>query len=123
MSVPELDWASAEVSDSRLTVALAGDPPRGWRRSFETTARLLGHGDWESIEIKKHKVRVTGVQPGSEDKLRHHLEAIVQQANADHAPPEHDDDGDGDQGPEEGGEPEQDGPDADMTERFRSFGT
>jgi hypothetical protein len=66
--------------------------------------RLLGAGDWGDIEVKKGTVRVTGVEPGSEEKLRHHLEAVVAQANADHV-----------------SDDEDEGPDAEMTRRFRSF--
>lgn len=28
------DWAGAEVGDTKLTVAVEGDPPNGWRQSF-----------------------------------------------------------------------------------------
>ena len=33
-------------------------------------------------------MRVDGLQPGSEEKLRFFLESVVQQANATHEPPE-----------------------------------
>jgi hypothetical protein len=104
-----LEWASAEVSDAKLTVELAGDAPNGWKQSFERTVTLLGDGEWGEIHLKKGKVQVDDVTPGSEDKLRHHLEAIVAQANAAHEEDDHQDDD----------EPE--GPDAEMTDRFRAF--
>src|SRR5579884_829445 len=111
MSAVKLGWESAEVRDATLTVALEGDIPKGWKESFERTVKLLGDGDWGAVELKKRSVRVSDVSPGSEEKLRHHLEGVVAQANAAH---EQDDDPDDDgEGPE--------GPDAEMTERFRAF--
>jgi hypothetical protein len=105
----DLEWASAEVKDANLTVALKGDAPKGWKESFERTVTLLGDGEWGEVTLKKGKVQVSDVAPGTEDKLRHHLEAIVAQANAAH---EESDQEDGDK---------PDGPDAEMTDRFRSF--
>ena len=124
MSPVALDWSTAEVKKSTLAVALDGDIPKGWRRSFETTVRLLGAGEWGEIQVKKGKVQVSDVEPGTEDKLRHHLEAVAAQANADHEP---DDDQDGDDAApgavqsEAGAGDEDEGPDAEMTRRFRSF--
>ena len=86
MDLVTLDWSTAEVKKATLTVALDGDIPKGWRRSFETTVRLLGSGEWGEVQVKKSKVQVRDVEPGNEDKLRHHLEAVVTQANADHEP-------------------------------------
>ena len=109
-----LEWASAEVKDANLTVALTGDPPKGWKESFERTVTLLGDGEWGEVALKKGKVKVSDVAPGTEEKLRHHLEAIVAQANA---AVEEDDDEDGD-----GDGKKLKGPDAEMTERFKAFG-
>src|SRR5947209_13284542 len=81
---PQLDWSQAEVKDGRLSVSLAGDPPPGWKETFEKTAALLGSGEWDVVRLKKQTVRVEGVSAGSEDKLRHFLESVVQQANATH---------------------------------------
>ena len=122
MALVTLDWSTAEVKKSKLTVALDGDVPKGWRKSFEATVRLLGGGDWGEIEVKRDTVRVSDVEPGSEEKLRHHLEAVVQQANADHEPDESEDDAapDAEQS-EPGADDEDEGPDAEMTQRFRSF--
>ncbi|MBV9804840.1 MAG: hypothetical protein JO130_16690 [Solirubrobacterales bacterium] len=116
MSDVKLEWASAEVEDARLTVTLKGEVPKGWKQSFERTVQLLGDGEWGAVTLKKQTVQVSDVSQGSEDKLRHHLESIVAQANADQEPRERDAgaDGDGD-----GEEPE--GPDAEMTGRFRAF--
>jgi hypothetical protein len=113
MSNVKLQWAGAEVEDSKLKVALDGELPKGWKQSFERTVQLLGDGDWGEIQLKKSTVRVSDVALGTEDKLRHHLEAIVAQANAAH------EDEDEDDGGSDGEEPE--GPDAEMTGRFRAF--
>lgn len=125
MSEIKLSWTSAKVDDARLTVPLEGDIPRQWRKDFETTVRRLGRGDWGEVEVKKDTVRVSDVSPGSEDKLRHHLESIVIQANAAHEAREREKAGDAredrdEDGEDEGEEPE--GPDAEMTTRFRAFG-
>jgi hypothetical protein len=125
MSEVKLSWSSAEVDDAQLTVPLDGDIPRRWREDFETTVRRLGRGEWGEVEVKKDKVRVSDVTPGSEDKLRHHLESIVTQANAAHEAREREKAGegreDGQQREEDEGEKRQ-GPDAEMTARFRAFG-
>ena len=63
---------------------------------------LLGDGDWGEIQLKRDSVRVSDVEPGSEDKLRFHLESVVVQANADHEPEE--------------SEEEEEAPDADESE-------
>jgi hypothetical protein len=105
-----LQWASAEVKDATLTVRLEGDPPDGWNESFERTVALLGHGEWGEVALEQSAVQVSDVTPGSEEKLRHHLEGIVAQANAAHEKS---------QPHEDRHEPE--GPDAEMTARFRAF--
>jgi hypothetical protein len=113
MATVKLQWASAEVEDAVLTVALDGEVPKGWKQSFETTVRLLGDGEWGTVKLKKGAVRVSGVEPGTEEKLRHHLESVVAQANAaDEAPEET---------PTGTDQDEATGPDAEMTGRFRSF--
>ena len=112
-----LQWASAEVKDRTLTVGLEGESPEGWKESFERTVALLGHGEWGEVTLEKSAVHVSDVTPGSEEKLRHHLEAIVVQANAAH---EEDADDSEDGGGAE--KRDRDGPDAEMTDRFRAFG-
>ena len=118
MSSVKLEWASAEVKDSKLTVALDGEVPKDWKQSFERTVKLLGDGDWGAVELKKSTVQVSDVAPGTEDKLRHHLEAIVAQANA--AQEERDSGKDG-KGDGDGDGEKRKGPDAEMTDRFREF--
>jgi hypothetical protein len=115
MADVELNWASAKVKDGKLSVDLEGEIPSGWKQSFERTATLLRGGDWGEVQVKKQTVRVREVTPGEEDKLRHHLESIVEQANADARPPEPEADEREDGGDEAS-------PDARMTEAFRAFG-
>lgn len=121
MSVVTLDWSTAEVKKSRLTVALEGDIPSGWDRSFETVAKLLGDGDWGEISVKEGIVQVSDVEPGSEDKLRHHLESILAQANANHEPESDERDDASQSDSDSGDEDDHDDSDAGMTGRFQSF--
>ena len=124
MSTVNLSWSEAEVKDAELRVPLDGEVPKEWRRTFERTVALLGHGEWGEITVKKNRVLVTDVTPGSEEKLKHHLEGVVAQANttleeADDEEPaeEAEDAGAG----RESDEADQQGDsDAEMTERFRS---
>ena len=122
MSEPQLDWTQAEVRNGKLTVSVAGDPPRGWKDTFEQTARLLSGGEWDNVTLKKRSVRVNGLQPGSEEKLRFFLESVVQQANATHEAPEDEPQDEADTADEATAGSERDtSMDAEMTERFRSF--
>jgi hypothetical protein len=127
VELPTLDWSNAKVKDGVLTVEVSGERPKGWDQTFNTTAKLLGGGDWEDVELKKGKVKVTGVSPGVEERLHHFLESVVQQADTTHQPsedesdPEGEGEGEGDAG--EAGEQEgSDDPDAEATSRFRAFG-
>ena len=79
------------------------------------------------MSLKKKSVRVADVSEGSEERLRHFLESVVEQANADHRPDESEDDDD-DSGSDAEERDDDDaadepGPDAEMSERFRSFGS
>jgi hypothetical protein len=116
MSDVKLNWSSAKVRDGKLTVELAGDRPRGWKKSFEKTVRLLGAGgNWGEVRVKKGQVHLGRLTPGDEEKVRHFLDSVVTQANAAHRPSEPDSDATDRQTPDESG------PDAEMTKRFRSF--
>lgn len=128
MSDVKLNWSTAKVEDSKLTVDLDGEPPSGWNESFDAVARLLaGSADWGEVKLKgKKSVRVSDVPEGSEERLRHFLESVVEQANADHRPEESErdeadesDEDDEDKGGDDGRD--EAGPDAEMSERFRSF--
>jgi hypothetical protein len=113
MADVKLDWAKANVEGSKLTVPLEGEPDKGWKESFEKTIRLLGSRDWDEVQLQKQEVRVAGVTPGDEDKLHHYLESVIEQANAaDQADTEQSSDG---------ADGKREGPDAEMTERFRAF--
>jgi hypothetical protein len=122
MSEAKLDWSTAKVKDAKLSVDIVGDIPSGWKDSFDTTARLLGRsGDWGEVALRRKKsVTVDDVTPGSEDRLRHFLESVVEQSNADHR---QDDDEDDEQRDDEADESDDEdaGPDAQMSDRFRSF--
>src|SRR5689334_1785888 len=126
MSDVKLNWSTAKVEDSKLTVDLDGDLPSGWKESFDAVARLLsGSTDWGEVSLKKKSVGVIDVSEGSEERLRHFLESVVEQANADHRPddPERDDSGDDDADEVQDGDDDRDesAPDSEMSERFRSF--
>jgi len=115
MPSPRLDWSTATVKDGKLAVELDGDAPKGWRRSLEATAARLGSSGWGKVTVKRDTVRVSRVDPGSEEKLRHHLESLVQEANTACGL----DEDDYVEREEQAGE--DDGPDARMTHRFREF--
>jgi hypothetical protein len=114
MADVELNWATAEVKDGKLAVGLEGEVPKGWKRHFEMTDTLLAGGDWGKVRIKKETVYVSDVSRGTEERLRHHLESVVEQANSAVRGPESE--------PQEGpAEEDGDTPDARMTESFRAF--
>jgi len=118
MSEPKIDWSTAKVSNGKLAVTVDGEPPKGYGRSFAATAHLLGHGEWTDAKLTKGTVRVA-VSEGEEEKLRHFLESVMRQANADHQLTD-----DEDEEHDEDDAPEEDlfrGPDEEMTERFRAF--
>ena len=75
-----LQWETAEVDGTKLTVALGGTVDKAWRHKFATTVALLGEREWGEVTLKKQKVRVSDVEPGTEEKLRHFLESVVLQA-------------------------------------------
>jgi len=123
MSDVTLNWSTAKVEDSKLTVDLDGELPSGWKDSFDAVARLLASSaEWGEVSLKgKKSVRVADVSEGSEERLRHFLESVVAQANADHTPDDSDEDAEDDE--DEGGDDDRDAASADdeMSERFRSF--
>jgi hypothetical protein len=119
MSPVNLSWSEAEVKDAELSVALEGEATKEWRQAFERTLVLLGHGDWGEVTIKKDRVLVADVTPGAEEKLKHHLDSVVAQANATVEDAEQDDEAD-DKAQGDEREDERSDPDAEMTERFRS---
>jgi hypothetical protein len=125
MSDVTLNWSTAKVEDSKLTVDLDGELPSGWKDSFDAVARLLASSaEWGEVSLKgKKSVRVADVSDGSEERLRHFLESVVAQANADHTPDDSDRDEDAEDDEDKGGDDDRDAasPDDEMSERFRSF--
>jgi hypothetical protein len=111
----EIDWAAAEVSGATLTVGFAGEASKEWVARFDTVAERLGHGGgWGAVKVKKKRVVVEDVADGAEGDLRHFLESVAQQVNADLAPePSGEEEDAGDDGASE--------EDRRMTETFRSF--
>jgi hypothetical protein len=126
VSETNLDWTTAEVDDGQLTVSLDGNPPAEWAERFETTAKLLNHGTWEKVKLKKDEVRVRPVVEGEEDKLRHFLESVVLEANAaveaKAENSENSENADGDESESEQETGEETSADREMTDRFRGFG-
>ncbi len=111
----EIDWSTAQVSDGALVVELGGEPTASWAKHVGEVIERLDRaaGRWGKIECSQKRIKVGEVGAGSEADLRHFLESVVQQANADYAPepePEGDDDADG------GSEA-----DREMTAAFRGF--
>lgn len=92
----EIDWASAEVSDGDVTVELSGKSSKAWRERFDTVLRLLGPsgGGWGEVKLAKGAIRVKALRPRAEGDLRHFLESLVVQVNAELPPGEDDDEDD-----------------------------
>jgi len=104
----EIEWASAEVSDGTLSVALSGKPSKEWRQRVESVVERLGR---DGVEVKKGRLVVGGVEPGTEPDVRHLLESAVLQANSDLGEGEDD----------EHEEDEASQADREMTAAFRAF--
>jgi hypothetical protein len=125
MPEPTLDWSTAEVKDSTLSVQVDGDLPDGWEDTFNTTVKLLGGGSWGEIKLDEQKAEVSGLTPGTEAKLKHFLESVVQQANASHASDddedERDDEDESNDKGDNGDSEEESDSDKEMAEQFRSF--
>lgn len=121
MEQTQLDWSTAEVHDGRLTITLDGKPPKEWIARFNETVHLLNHGSWEKVELKKGEISVKTITAGDEDRVRHFLESAVLEANSvlesDETGTEADDEGEDN----DDDAPAEDGPDVEMTERFRAF--
>jgi hypothetical protein len=113
----QLDWSGAQVSDGTLSVTVTGDFDDEWAQTFARTLALLSSsGTWGSVDFKKRKVTVEGVEEGSEDNVRFALDGAVQEANAHHAEDAEEPD---EQSAEDDAESEGDDTDRRMTDRFR----
>jgi hypothetical protein len=114
MSKFKLASTRAEVAGGGVTVPARAQAAQGLEAELRTV-RLLGDGEWGNVRLKKGAVKVSHDAPGTGDKLRHHLDALVAQANSAHERAE---------APERPAETEQDErewPEAEMTARFRAF--
>jgi hypothetical protein len=113
----EIDWTTATVEAGTLRVGLTGDPLRGWQGRFKAVARLLDDqhgGRWSAVTISGSLVSVREVAEGVERDLRHFLESVVQQVNADlglETEEEH----------EPSAQERREAADREMSSRFRSF--
>jgi hypothetical protein len=108
-----IDWSTASVDDGTLAVEIVGELPKGWAGHFRGVVSLLDRGGrWGPIALRKGAIRVTDVEPGAEEDLRHMLESAVVQTDADlDVKP------DGDPGEQD----PQAELDREMTRRFRGF--
>lgn len=116
----ELDWSSAEVTDGTLVVALSRKAPKKWREGFERAAALLSHGQWHTrLSQKPPAIKLDPVRVGEEERVRQFLEGALLEANraivaeGELFEPE--------RGDNEGDDSEPQA-DAQLTQRFRSFG-
>jgi hypothetical protein len=111
----EIDWQGAEVKDGTVVLPLTGGSSRAWSKRFDGVLALLAqsNGRWGDVSLKKQALEVADVTPGAEDDLRHFLESIVVQVNAELAP----------EPDEQRGAPEdpQAARDEQMAEKLRSF--
>lgn len=84
----QIEWGSAQMRDGTLTVELTGANSKAWTAQFEVVLALLDtpHSDWGEVSLRKKAIEVADVPRGSESELRHFLESIVLQANADTEP-------------------------------------
>ena len=89
--LPQIDWQEAEVHDGELHVALSVQAPHGWAARFRSVlARLAQEGEdrWGRISVSRREIKVADVAEGGEGDLRHLLESVLVQVNADLAPEE-----------------------------------
>jgi hypothetical protein len=122
MADVKLNWAESSVKKGKLEVPIAGEVPKGFKDHFENTVKLLGHGDWGKVELKKKVVHVARIDAGEPDDLRFYLEGLIDQANsAVAADQEKKAKKKGEDAKDADGDSEPEGPDAELTERFRSF--
>lgn len=112
----QIDWASAQINDGKLTVELTGKSSKAWKARFENVLALLDtpHTTWGEVRLNKSAVKVAGVQQGAEPELRHFLESVALQANSDTQAETPEDDAETDDADE---------PDVDeqMTATFKTF--
>ena len=105
-----IDWSSATIKERELRVGLSGAPTKRWSEHFRGVLALIGrHPDgWGAVRLSSRAIIVADVEPGAERDLRHFLESVVLEANADAQP---------DDAAQRGDASEDD----DMAATFRSF--
>jgi hypothetical protein len=89
--LPQIAWQEAEVHDGELHVALSQPAPQGWAKRFRAVlARLGQEGEdrWGRVSVSRREIRVADVAEGGEGDLRHLLESVLAQVNADLSPEE-----------------------------------
>jgi len=82
MTVLQIEWSTAEVSDAELTVSLSDNAPKKWRVAFARAASLLSQGSWEVSQVKRRHVRISPVRVGEEERVKQFLDGAVLEANA-----------------------------------------
>jgi hypothetical protein len=85
----KIDWASADVRDGILTLPLTGSVTPAWTgRLRELVAAAQPDADgWASVQVTREHLRVGQMRAGAGTGLHELLERLVDQANADFAPP------------------------------------
>jgi hypothetical protein len=80
-----IDWASADVHEGEVTLKLTGRPSKAWRERFEKVLALLGSSGsgWTEVRLKKSTLTIEALEPQAEGELRHFLESVVAQTNAE----------------------------------------
>jgi hypothetical protein len=82
-----LHWSTATLKDGDLTVEFAGqgEPTPQWDESFEEALswmmRETRGGVWGKVWRQPGRIRVDGLQDGSEDALKQFLNDAVRRAN------------------------------------------
>jgi len=81
----QIDWSSAEVHEGTLTVELTGAASKRWSKRFDAVDALLGRNEheWGTVTLTRKAIEVAGVREGSEGALRHFLESLVLEVNAE----------------------------------------
>jgi hypothetical protein len=80
-----IKWDSTQIEDGTLIVELTSPNPKIWKERFANVLALLdtAHSGWGEVHLTKRGIKVEDLQQGNEEQLRHFLESIVMQVNAD----------------------------------------
>jgi hypothetical protein len=82
-----IDWRTAEVSDGRLRVRLAGERRKRHARELARVIAMLDprNEGWGEIAVGKKDIEVSSVREGSEADLRHVLDSALLEVNSEAA--------------------------------------